>query len=31
MVLTFAEPRRTSAPSLADRAAAVGEPWLTFF
>jgi methyltransferase (TIGR00027 family) len=35
IVLTFAQPRSaanpTNAPSLADAAAALGEPWLTYF
>ncbi len=30
LVFTFAQPRRPG-PSLADRAAAVGEPWLSYF
>jgi len=31
LVFTFAQPRISGAPSIADRAAAAGEPWLTFF
>ena len=31
LVFTFAQPRAAGTPSVADRAAAVGEPWQTFF
>lgn len=31
LVFTFAQPRPEGVPSIADRAAAVGEPWRTFF